>query len=469
MRRSLLGIVATSVLAGGLVVVGAPAAVSEPPDESYIVVFNDNVEQAPKVRALERANGIATDREFRNVLNGFSARMPGAVRDRLAQDPDVAFIAPDLPVRALPSDPVQSGENVPTGVKRIEAESAGLVNKPSNVSVAIIDTGIDLAHSDLNAVAGKDCITNGGTSQDTHGHGTHVAGTVAARNNGAGVVGVVPDTTVYSVRVLNSEGDGTISSVICGIDWVTENSVGLNIKVANMSLGTVGSSDGNCGATKGDPMHLAVCQSTQQGITYVVAAGNDATDFATAIPAAYPEVLTVTAMSDSDGAPGGTGGAPSCSSNQGDDVAATFSNYATSTVDRAHTVAAPGVCIASTRRGGGTTLLSGTSMAAPHVAGAVAKCIGTGGIAGPCDGMTPAQIIQKIRSDAAAKPASFGFTGDAVNSPTAKHYGRLVHVGVGAGDGSPTDPEPTDPEPTDPGPSPTPPPCQPTGSFGGGC
>ena len=357
--------------------------------------------------------------------------MSSAQLARLAADPDVAFVSPDATVEAVGTVPVVPGDTVPSGVRRIEAGTATSVHQASNVNVAVIDTGIDLKNADLNAVSGKNCVSRKpATAQDDNGHGTHVSGTIAAKNNGSGVEGVAPDTRLYAVKVLNRQGSGTWSQVICGIDWVTANAVALNIKVVSMSLGGGGSNDNNCGNTNADALHKAICNSVAKGVTYVVAAGNNAANLAGFVPAAYPETLAVTAMSDSDGLPGGIGGAPSCRSGETDDAAATFSNYAVAAAEIGHTVAGPGVCITSTWPGGGLNTISGTSMATPHVSGTVALCIGNGGAAGPCSGLTPAQIVQQIRSDAAAHAtASNGFTGDPLHPVTGKYFGYLAWAG----------------------------------------
>ncbi len=306
--------------------------------------------------------------------------------------PWVEFVSPDLEVHAVGSVPLQAGDSAPTGIRRIDAASATTARQASTVNVAVIDTGIDLSHPDLNAASGKNCVSSSSPPRDDNGHGTHVAGTIGAKNTGSGVVGVVPGTLQYAVKVLNSSGSGTWSQVICGIDWVTANASALNIKVANMSLGGGGSNDNNCGNSNNDALHKAICNSTAAGVTYVIAAGNSNANFASSVPASYPEVLTVTAMTDSDGLGGALGGAPTCRSGEQDDRYASFSNYANSSTDRNHTIAGPGTCIYSTWVSGSThtyNTISGTSMATPHVAGSVALCFGDGGAAGPCDGHDP--------------------------------------------------------------------------------
>jgi subtilisin family serine protease len=252
-----------------------------------------------------------------------------------------------------------------------------------------------------------------------------VAGTIGARNQGSGVVGVAPGTMVYAVKVLDSHGSGLWSSIICGIDWVTANASALGIRVANMSLGGLGDDYSDCA---GDPLHQAICNSTDAGVVYTVAAGNSGWDWGAPppdVPAWFPEVLTVTAVADSDGKAGGAGGAPGCRPAEVDDKRASFSNFSDDPADDGHTVAAPGVCIRSTWPGGGYATLSGTSMAAPHIAGLVALCIAEGGSPGPCAGMTPAQVIQKIRVDAQAHATAVnGFLGDP-GHPLGRYFGYI--------------------------------------------
>jgi subtilisin family serine protease len=188
-----------------------------------------------------------------------------------------------------------------------------------------------------------------------------VSGTIGALDNGIGVVGVAPGARLWPVRVLNNAGSGSFSDIICGIDYVTAHAS--EIEVASMSLGGSGS-DSACGSNR-DAMHEAICRSVAAGVTYVVAAGNESDNAANHVPAAYDEVITVSALADFNGLPGG--GAPATCRADVDDTFADFSNFGAD-VD----LIAPGVCILSTWKGGGYNTISGTSMATPHVSGGAA-------------------------------------------------------------------------------------------------
>jgi subtilisin family serine protease len=408
---------------------------------SYIVVYDESVE-GPKRKTdeLEDECDVEVDLRYSRVLKGFSAELSDEEVEELEEERDVEAVVPDRRVRADGFVPLASGDSAPTGVRRMAAGTTSTARQASGAKVAVIDSGVDLDHPDLNVTAGKDCVPDDRTStDDDHGHGTHVAGTIGARNNGSGVVGVAPNTSLLAVKVLDSTGAGFDSWIICGIEWVTatrsDGDSSNDISVANLSLGGVGGAVRSCGQTT-DPLHKAICNSTAAGVTYVVAAGNEGWDFdypsAPDTPAAFPEVLTVTAMADSDGRGGGEG--LGCSG-ETDDRHAGFSNFAYTDQGKAHTIAAPGVCIRSTLRGGGHGNMSGTSMASPHVAGAVALCLSEGGADGPCKGKTPAQIIAHMRAQAEAQrqaAPSFGFTGDPaspVGSPT-EYFGHLVFPGV---------------------------------------
>jgi subtilisin family serine protease len=256
-----------------------------------------------------------------------------------------------------------------------------------------------------------------------------VAGIVGAVDNSIGVRGVAPGAKLWSVRVLDNRGWGTESSVVCGLDFVDARSPakGGSIRVANLSLAAGGSDDRNCGYSNGDPIHRAVCRLVADGVTVVAAAGNEGGDVKNTVPAAYDEVITVSALADSDGKGCGLGSSTWAGS---DDTFASFSNFAVSTIARSHTIAAPGVCIRSTWLSGSYNTISGTSMATPHASGTVALCFGEAGAAGPCTGLSPAQVVQKLRSDAQAHAtATNGFNGDPLHRVSGRYYGYLLWAG----------------------------------------
>ncbi|MEX2315067.1 MAG: S8 family serine peptidase [Thermomicrobiales bacterium] len=390
----------------------------EPEPTSWIVRLQPDasVEEVAGEQVQDR--GAVITQHYSRVINGFAAEMSAEAADDLRADSRVLAVMPDFEVHA-------SAQTIPTGIKRINATSNPTadidgVDERVNVDVAVLDTGVS-AHADLNVVGGKDC-TGTGVWSDPHGHGTHVAGTIGALDNNIGVVGVAPGARVWSVRVLNAQGNGAGSWILCGIDWVTVNAG--TIEVANMSLGGAASyvDDNNCGLSNGDIMHQAICESTQAGVTYVVAGGNSARNAAGYFPAQYNEVITVSALADSGGMAGGSG--PSTWAGA-DDTFASFSNYGAD-VD----LIAPGVNILSTSRSGGYATMSGTSMASPHVAGAAALYTA----------INPSASPSAVRSALIAASSSSGWSGDKDSSKEP----LLNAASLGGGTQPPPPPTPID-------------------------
>jgi subtilisin family serine protease len=345
--------------------------------------------------AARRAKGlgVTAERSFRNVIRGYSARLSRSQLAALRADPSVAAVVPDE-VISIQAQTVTNGVKRVFGPRSSVARIDGL-DQRVDADVAIVDTGIDPYHPDLAVAGGVNCSSSDRSAwQDANGHGTHVAGTVGALDNGYGVVGVAPGVRLYAVRILDSSGSGLLSWYVCGLDWITArrdpaDSSRPLFEAVNMSVAKTGSDDLNCGNTNSDILHKAICRLVSSGVTVVAAAGNNSFSASKLVPASYNEVITVSALADTDGKPGGLGG-NSCYSwgtYDKDDTYADFSNYGLD-VD----LIAPGKCIWSTKRNNTYGYSSGTSMAAPHVTGAVALYKASRPLA------TPAQVRQALQT-----------------------------------------------------------------------
>ncbi|MEU9826314.1 PKD domain-containing protein [Micromonospora chersina] len=371
----------SSALAVGVAVLGLPAVAQSAPTEMVDVIVTLDAKTVDPAAAAsaqtDRLSSASSVRSvYRHALKGYAARVPASAVAALRAAPGVAAVDYDgtftivgasSPWGSWPAfdNPTGQAQDTPTGVRRINAHTNpnldidGVDDKRIDVDVAITDTGVDFDHPDLNVVSRADCtsgtcVDNAG--DDDNGHGSHVAGTVGAIDNGFGVVGVAPGARLHSIKVLDSSNSGQWSWLVAAYDYIAARST--TIEVVNSSIGG-----------GGEPAALltAVRNMTSRGVVLVVAAGNNNENALNSAPAKYDEPITVSALADSDGKPGGTGGAPSCRADQ-DDTNADFSNWGTQ-VD----IAAPGVCINSTFRDGGyNPSYSGTSMASPHVAGAAA-------------------------------------------------------------------------------------------------
>lgn len=385
-----------------------PAPAEEPPSQArpnvsqvqqarntFIFKFDDSVAPGEmNARAREAVAGVGgrLRHVYTNVLGGFSATIPGAAAWRLAGARGIVAYKRDEIVSIMeppwcqPGDPhpctdegdggtddgggTGTSETIPWGVQRIGGPVRFAATEPT-VHVYVIDTGIQFDHGDLKVDVANSwtCIGNNTNScgpggADDHGHGTHVAGTIGALANNAGVVGVAPDVVLHSVKVLDSTGYGYESDIIAALNLVVGQVATHGPVVANLSLGGTGKKSGTCSATgpssSADPYNFAFCDAANKGVVIVVAAGNSGADAATFVPAAYDDaVITTSATESGDKFPRW--------SNWGND-SATWAPTNSAPV----AIAAPGVSILSTQMGGGTTTKSGTSMASPHAAGVAA-------------------------------------------------------------------------------------------------
>lgn len=402
---------------------------AEPETTEVIVVLEDGAD--PLAAAAEM--GVEVTHVYRHVFTGFAGTLPAQAMEEAISARSVQNIFEDGTVKV-------ESQTVPTGVRRIavpldsNGEHVDVVS-PVDADIAILDTGVSRV-PDLTVAGGTSCLKskneknekkkrdhkkdkkrgdgkngkshrkknrhNGKNKakswQDNNGHGTHTAGIAAAIDNEQDIVGVAPGARIWGVKVLDARGDGSFSNVICGLDWVIKHKS--TIDVVNLSL----SGSGTEKTCRSSALHRAICSTVNAGIPVIVAAGNQATDASTRVPASYDEVITVSAMGDTDGEPGGNG-PRSCSANM-DDTFVSFSNFGAD-ID----IAAPGDCILSVTPNG-LREFSGTSEATPHVTGAVALFIAITREKNEI-GPTPAEIrTWLLTSGAKPQDSPEGFTGD---------------------------------------------------------
>jgi subtilisin family serine protease len=328
------------IIPGSYIVVLKPQSLGFRKDGSY----EDNQASLRKsvsnLLAKYRVEDQSIGAVYTAALDGFGVKLEQSQVELLRNDPSVSYIEPDrvmtIAQKGKPGGGGTTAQETPWGITRV----GGFINYTGSNVAWVIDTGIDLTHPDLNVsttngftafTSGKDANLN-----DGNGHGSHVAGTIAAINNTQGVVGVAAGAPVVPVKVLDSRGSGSYSGVIAGVDWVA--SKGKTGDVANMSLG----------GPVSQALDDAVLAASSKGIIFVIAAGNSAADAKNYSPARVNGTNIYTISASDSG-----------------DKFASFSNFGNPPIE----YAAPGVSIKSTWKGGAYNTISGTSMAAPHAAG----------------------------------------------------------------------------------------------------
>lgn len=295
--------------------------------------------QKPGQAEFEQVKGLGGEitRTF-EIVPAIAAKIPSVAIDKLSQNPKIRYVEPDVEVFAL-------GQTVPWGIDRVFGGEEYVfetwdITRGDGIAVAILDTGIDENHEDLPALlGGVTTVDNTHWGSDGSGHGTHVAGTVAALDNNIGVVGVGPEIGIYAVKVLSDGGSGSVDSVVAGIDWAVKQ----GIPILNMSLGS---------STHSQTLKEACDAAYLAGHLIVASAGNNGNPAGrgdnVGYPAAYESVIAIAASADND----------------------RRANY--SSTGPAVELIAPGSSILSTIPGNGYGTKSGTSMASPHAAGVAA-------------------------------------------------------------------------------------------------
>ncbi|MFI1331755.1 S8 family peptidase [Streptomyces sp. NPDC020845] len=394
-RLTLATAVAAAVAAGAFVAVPAGASTASPAEGtvygtqsadsvkgSYIVLLKGGkaIKAQSTGKDLAERYGGTLRRSYDSAVNGFSASgLTETEAKRLAADPAVAKVVQNhrFTIDATQDNPPSWGLD---RIDQADTEGDKKYTYPDSagegVTAYVIDTGVRISHKDFGgrATSGFDAIDNDDDANDGHGHGTHVAGTIAGSDHG-----VAKKAKIVAVRVLDDQGSGTTEQVVAGIDWVTENHQGPS--VANMSLG----------GTVDEALDAAVQKAIDSGVTFGVAAGNESTDASKGSPARVKDAITVASSTDAD--------------EQSD-----FSNYG-GIVD----IYAPGSDITSDWNTGddATNTISGTSMATPHVVGAAAVYL-----AGHPDA-TPADVTKALTE---------GATPDKISNPGAGTPNKLLKI-----------------------------------------
>jgi len=402
----------------------------------YVVVVHDGFDPG----AVAHNAGVSPSFVYRSALKGFAARLVPAQVSALQSSSAVAAVTADDPFSAAGARSVQADASAnpsstcstpltcqvtPSGVRYI---SAGLsstakingIDQRVDSDVAVIDSGIDATNPDLNVVGGYSCVPGKSAFEDGAGHGTGVAGVIGALDNGYGVVGVAPGARLWSVRVLDDQNAGTLSQLLCGVDWVMRNSN--RFDVANMSIEKqVNGTNDNCGqGNPSDTLHQAVCRLVSGGVPVVAAAGNYFIDASHSVPAAYHEVIAVSALTDFDGVPYTDKRDPRasdpCTTESGvgsDDTFAAYSDWGPRI-----TLIAPGTCLLTTGSAQDPfprpmtyyNHWSGTSFAAPHVTGTIAL------LKAHDHGLTPDQVRSMLTNKAIIRP--YPGDPDGITEPT---------------------------------------------------